>query len=515
MVEDVSQVKALNEQLAAMGSTTANVRRQADFLKVSWNKVKHTIADSFPVLGHIIPVATWVGNLSKVATVFSDDAKDMEEATNALTTAQKYLIMPLIKASAAAKAGAAMNEIFRDSAMDSEGGVRGWVLALMKLTSILFTIVSIVGIVGFAFATFSLATQGASSPLIALAQDHAPWLVESLKGIANLLSGDFSNMLQIAKGVALLFVAAMLTLPTFVGPLVVAIMIAVGVFRYLRDEGLTLWEAIGVAGAVAFGSLIAMLNSGVIIKLFLRLLWWILGWVGTGTLLILGGLALLAKAAMGEFTDFWANIAIGVGAAMVYIGLIIMNGLGLIGVSILGLPLFWVAALLGIVALVIRYKDTIVETFMGWGDAIWVAAQSLGKRFIDGFLSLIPDWIVDFFTGGSSAPSSSAGSRGYGETATYSSTSAMYEARALGGSVRGGRTYLVGERGPELFSPRSSGHITPNDKLGGGVTNNINLSIDVGGVTDRTDKRALAREISDMLSQEMRRLGGSPTRGRY
>lgn len=41
-------------------------------------------------------------------------------------------------------------------------------------------------------------------------------------------------------------------------------------------------------------------------------------------------------------------------------------------------------------------------------------------------------------------------------------------ARANGGPVRGGGTYLVGERGPELFSPNRSGLIVPNHALGGG-----------------------------------------------
>jgi len=38
-------------------------------------------------------------------------------------------------------------------------------------------------------------------------------------------------------------------------------------------------------------------------------------------------------------------------------------------------------------------------------------------------------------------------------------------ARAAGGPVTGGKTYLVGERGPELFSPGSSGTIIPNHRL--------------------------------------------------
>ncbi|OGT01873.1 MAG: hypothetical protein A2143_02325 [Gallionellales bacterium RBG_16_57_15] len=51
-------------------------------------------------------------------------------------------------------------------------------------------------------------------------------------------------------------------------------------------------------------------------------------------------------------------------------------------------------------------------------------------------------------------------------------------AKAIGGPVSGGTTYLVGERGPELFTPSSSGNITPNDKMGKSVTviNNFTIS---------------------------------------
>lgn len=45
---------------------------------------------------------------------------------------------------------------------------------------------------------------------------------------------------------------------------------------------------------------------------------------------------------------------------------------------------------------------------------------------------------------------------------------AFVPGRAAGGSVHGGRPYMVGEAGPELFVPRSSGAIVPNDALGGG-----------------------------------------------
>jgi lambda family phage tail tape measure protein len=49
---------------------------------------------------------------------------------------------------------------------------------------------------------------------------------------------------------------------------------------------------------------------------------------------------------------------------------------------------------------------------------------------------------------------------------------------AAGGSVDAGSNYLVGERGPELFVPKSAGTIVPNHMLGGvgGVTN-VNYTI--------------------------------------
>ena len=47
---------------------------------------------------------------------------------------------------------------------------------------------------------------------------------------------------------------------------------------------------------------------------------------------------------------------------------------------------------------------------------------------------------------------------------TYSSSgsSGAPEKRAAGGPVSGGRSYLIGERGPELFTPRSGGRVTAN-----------------------------------------------------
>jgi tape measure domain-containing protein len=55
--------------------------------------------------------------------------------------------------------------------------------------------------------------------------------------------------------------------------------------------------------------------------------------------------------------------------------------------------------------------------------------------------------------------------------------SQTYSGRALGGPVMGNKPYIVGERGPELFTPNNSGSITRNQDLGGGGTTNVNFTI--------------------------------------
>ena len=55
---------------------------------------------------------------------------------------------------------------------------------------------------------------------------------------------------------------------------------------------------------------------------------------------------------------------------------------------------------------------------------------------------------------------------------------------ANGGRPPVGRASIVGEKGPELFIPKTSGTIIPNDRIGGasgGVTNNIVVNVDASG----------------------------------
>lgn len=83
--------------------------------------------------------------------------------------------------------------------------------------------------------------------------------------------------------------------------------------------------------------------------------------------------------------------------------------------------------------------------------------------------------------------------------------------RATGGPVQAGKTFLVGEKGPELFSPSTNGNITPNHQLGGGVNVTLNFSTGVQS-TVRAEVMGLMPVIAENVKHavsEARLRGGS------
>ena len=62
--------------------------------------------------------------------------------------------------------------------------------------------------------------------------------------------------------------------------------------------------------------------------------------------------------------------------------------------------------------------------------------------------------------------------------------------RAMGGPVAGGSSYIVGERGPELFTPGASGNITPNSAMGGNT-----ITVNVNGGDPNSIVRALQQYV--------------------
>ncbi len=70
---------------------------------------------------------------------------------------------------------------------------------------------------------------------------------------------------------------------------------------------------------------------------------------------------------------------------------------------------------------------------------------------------------------------------------------------AKGGRPPVGRASIVGEKGPELFVPSTSGTIIPNDRIGGGVTNNIVVNVDASGSNVEGNEQQ-SRELGLVLS---------------
>ena len=80
---------------------------------------------------------------------------------------------------------------------------------------------------------------------------------------------------------------------------------------------------------------------------------------------------------------------------------------------------------------------------------------------------------------------------------------------ANGGSASAGRSYLVGERGPEIFTPKRSGTVIPNNMIGGGgggdITNiTVNVDANESSVEgDTGQSQALGRQLATAIQTEL------------
>ena len=82
---------------------------------------------------------------------------------------------------------------------------------------------------------------------------------------------------------------------------------------------------------------------------------------------------------------------------------------------------------------------------------------------------------------------------------------------ADGGKPPVGKASLVGERGPELFVPRSAGTVIPNQEIGGSsITNNISISVDATNSNVQSDEdgqqfgEAIAAAIQSEIIKQKR-----------
>ena len=75
--------------------------------------------------------------------------------------------------------------------------------------------------------------------------------------------------------------------------------------------------------------------------------------------------------------------------------------------------------------------------------------------------------------------------------------------RASGGTVTGGRSYMVGEKGPELFTPGRTGSIAPSGSFGGA---NVVVNVDASGTQaqgNQPNAKALGAAIGAAVQAEL------------
>jgi hypothetical protein len=145
----------------------------------------------------------------------------------------------------------------------------------------------------------------------------------------------------------------------------------------------------------------------------------------------------------------------------------------------------------------ITLQDVGVTTMYSLEDAIFsvmTKTKSLKEAFKDMARAVISDLIRMYIRMKITIPLFNAF---FGTTGTPAPISTIpIPARAMGGPVTGGRPYMVGEKGPELFVPERSGTIVPNNSMGGVVVNQtINVTTGVQQ-TVRTEIAALLPQIS-------------------
>ncbi len=152
-------------------------------------------------------------------------------------------------------------------------------------------------------------------------------------------------------------------------------------------------------------------------------------------------------------------------------------------------------------------------------DAI-TGAQSFGDAMI-GVLNKIRDRIIanqlDKLLGnfGSNFSSGARGGERTGLGGFIGGVLGGLLGKQNGGPVQAGRPYIVGERQPELFVPRTSGTILPSVPAGGGssVVNNITINVDSSGnsndngMNDSAFARQLVTAVQSVIINEQR-VGG-------
>lgn len=540
MVDTAKPANQMNSAWKDLTQTAAGLSKQFGIVERQMSKFK--VAMSNTTAGTIYYVTRGVMQQVRAMASLFEKESDAIKAKQNMTIAQKVGAATLFRYNGVLALSSFLHEQLATRMTKNNQHQMRFIMLLLRGSTYMFFTVTALAALGVAFLAFDANVNGASSSIFDI-NTRFETLNASLAGLGTLLTGEGG-----ASGLAMLGGALLATIlvASLFGATLGKITLALGLigtlFRTVQEATGSVGAAImSVTGVVAgfiltaanlVGPKSSLFRFGVLLEKMAMKAKIATGTMTAGVVLIIAGIAGLVAIATGHadaITYVLTTLALIVGG--------IFTGLA----ATIGLPFVIAGSLIAVfVADAINLGD---QFFTVWAeraaslkDAIWQPIEA-GIAVAVPLLAMLFSPLIQAgnvaFTSVNSVVAGIIGSITAAIDSITNAWSAFKDSltfdldfdlgflgnidfggfMAKGGSVSGGKSYIVGEQGPELFTPGSSGTITPNDQLGGG--GNITLNINVGGVTDRTDKRALAREIGDMLTQELRRTGGAPTRGRF
>jgi len=149
-------------------------------------------------------------------------------------------------------------------------------------------------------------------------------------------------------------------------------------------------------------------------------------------------------------------------------------------------------------------RDRLINMYL---DQMFAQA-TMGRRGGGGLLGNLFGGLLGgiFGGGGGSAvqgafmPSMPEGMRSVGVGATAND---LTRHLANGGTAQRGKSYLVGERGPEMFTPGITGTVSPNSSMG---STNIVVNVDASGSSvqgDESESQALGQLLAGAIQSEL------------
>lgn len=439
-----------------------------------------------------------------------------------------------------------------------------------RLTARVFALVGIFLVVGFALAALSLALDGTNSDVLNITEKMGP-MHDAMQGLALIISGEGDEGLAALFDIlAVSILGAAAAMAVFNGRaafIIGAGLAIVGTYQLVKNETDSSTMSFAAAAAVALG-----LTAGFYL-LKAAMVGLMTGTMGAASLTvaaILGGLALVLGGLVGIYMyatgagEGFKGILLGVvSAILVAIGAVLL-GFTMAGPVAIAAIVFFVfslfrywdevkaflvgakdflfglagmiwfgllaglalvvggigTAIAGIVGIVLGIVNGLWTALVDVATGFWTALTGGGDALKEWFLS-IPTTIKDGFISGFKEAFNAvigiyndfAGFMEFdipdwvpkigGETFSLPTVPML----AKGGIVNSPTLAMIGEDGPEAVVPLSRRNNPDGIGLGGG--GGITVNINVGGVTDRTDKKQLAREIGDLVRAEMARGGRS------